>query len=55
MSQGQFDIHEGPDLNGVVSKNEVNPFINNKFIASSTLMVLSHSLGGRSVRVHSPA
>jgi hypothetical protein len=36
MNQGQFefDIHEGPDLKAVVSKYEVNPFINNKVIAS---------------------
>jgi hypothetical protein len=35
MSQGQFqcDIHEGADLKDK-SKYEVNPFINNKVIAS---------------------
>jgi hypothetical protein len=36
MSQGQSEgnIHEGPDLNNVVCKYEVNPLVNNKLIAS---------------------
>jgi hypothetical protein len=36
ISQGQFefDIHEDPDLEGVVFKYEVDPFINNKIIVT---------------------
>jgi hypothetical protein len=32
QSQFEFNIHEGPELEDVMSKYEVNPFINNKVI-----------------------